>query len=93
MASCRRLPQTALIILSLAVFLGAAGCSGARSEEESLFERGCGACHTTKTPLEKRKSLEEWRKTVKVMRQRGAKISDEEEKRIAEYLYKIRPDK
>ncbi|TAL16938.1 hypothetical protein EPN96_07095 [bacterium] len=58
-----------------------------------VFERGCGACHTTETPLSKRKSLEDWRRTVKVMRERGAKISDEEEKMLAEYLYELRPDK
>lgn len=58
-----------------------------------ILERGCGSCHTTETPLGKNKSLEEWRRTVKVMRERGAKITDEEEKILAEYLYERRPPK
>ncbi|PLX41172.1 MAG: hypothetical protein C0608_06825 [Deltaproteobacteria bacterium] len=80
------------VLLLAALILTPLGCtSKERSPEAHLLEVGCGVCHSTETPLSKRKTLEGWRRTVNAMRARGARISDEEAEKIVNYLYRIRP--
>jgi len=92
MAWRKRLPQIVALLLVAAFTLLDLSCTSEdRSGEEHMLEVGCGVCHSTDTPLSKRKTLEGWRRTVKAMRSRGARISDQEAEKIVNYLYRIRP--
>lgn len=91
-----RVPEflLAAVVMTGAAFLAAA-CSGAGTDlpGKIVFERTCGQCHPLERPLSKHKDLEGWRRTVAVMRARGAKLTDVEAEWVVEYLHAIRPEK
>ena len=78
-----------LVLLMCTIF---AGCSMGPKDAagQRLFERACGQCHKIKVPLSKRNNVEGWRRIIWGMRQRGAKVTDEEAERIAVYLSNVR---
>jgi len=81
--------QALLAAAALAAsLLGCARPDG--SDAGRLFRVHCSRCHTVDTPLSKRKDLEGWRRTVWVMRQRGAELTDQEAEGIAKHLAQIR---
>ncbi len=53
--------------------------------EKDAFDRVCGACHST-TMIDELRSEPEWRETVDVMIQTGAKGSAEDFERVMRYL-------
>jgi mono/diheme cytochrome c family protein len=54
---------------------------------KSLFKRKCGLCHSIKRPMSKRKTKEEWKKTVMRMKDtNGCPITDEQAEAIIQYL-------
>lgn len=56
-------------------------------EGKAIFESRCGVCHGLDRPTSKKKSREEWEKTVLRMKAKPkASISDEEAKKIIDYL-------
>ncbi|MCX7822132.1 MAG: photosystem P840 reaction-center cytochrome c-551 [Syntrophobacterales bacterium] len=56
-------------------------------DAKALFEAKCGVCHELDRPTSKKKSKEEWEKTVVRMKAKPkASISDEEAKIITDYL-------
>lgn len=59
---------------------------------KQIFESKCSSCHSLEWPLERRKTKDGWKETVKRMRKKtaGNVITDEDEKIIVDYLYKIR---
>jgi len=59
---------------------------------KAIFESKCSMCHSLDWPLERRKTVDGWKETVKRMRKKtaGNVISDEDEKIIVEYLTKVR---
>lgn len=59
---------------------------------KAIFESKCSICHSLDWPLERKKTREGWKDTVKRMRKKtaGNVISDEDEQIIVEYLTKIR---
>ena len=68
------------------------GCgAGGNPADEELFRTACTGCHTLAEPLSKAKTLDGWRKTIWAMRQRGARLTDEEAERLARHLTRVRP--
>lgn len=59
---------------------------------KAIFESKCSICHTLDWSLERRKTAEGWKETVKRMRKKtaGNVISDEDERIIIYYLTKVR---
>ncbi len=59
---------------------------------KAIFESKCSICHPLDWPLERKKTKEGWKETVKRMRKKtaGNVISDEDEQIIVEYLTNIR---
>ena len=77
-----------LLIIACGLVLMGLGVSKAdESDVEGLFESTCSACHDTDRPKSERKSEEDWRDTVNMMRGTyGADISDEATEKIIKYL-------
>lgn len=86
----RRVRRTAGPAALAAGLLALAGCRAASDADRRLFEESCARCHSLEIPLSKRKSEAGWRKTVWVMRQRGAQLTDEESEGIVRYLARVR---
>lgn len=59
---------------------------------KAIFESKCSICHSLDWPLERRKTADGWKETVKRMRSKtaGNVISNEDEKIIVEYLTNVR---
>jgi len=53
---------------------------------EALIQERCTKCHNLAPIQNAKKTPEEWEKTVQRMRQKGAKLSDEEAKIVIQYL-------
>lgn len=71
--------------------IGASEGKGADEAAKRLFETKCSTCHPSKRPEDKRKSREDWEKTVtRMIKANGAKITDVEAKTIIDYLAKER---
>ncbi|GAB4259554.1 MULTISPECIES: hypothetical protein [Deferrisoma] len=70
----------------------AAGCGGVPNGDPAskLFVRACSRCHPAETALGVRRDLEGWRRTIWGMRQKGARIDDQEAEEIARYLARVR---
>lgn len=68
-----------------------AACGAPPSGDLELFAQSCAGCHALEVPLSKGKTEEGWRRTVWVMRQRGARLTDAEAERIVRYLAASRP--
>jgi len=82
-----------LMVYMLAmVLLGAWGTPLYSAEQtkldgNSLFKKKCGLCHGLRRVKSKRKTAEEWQKTVMRMKNaNGCPITDEEAKAIIQYL-------
>ena len=59
----------------------------AENDAKKLFEKRCGLCHPIDRPKSKKKTREDWEKTVTRMKNvHKAPISDEEAKVIVDYL-------
>jgi len=92
-----------LTSLAAALLIGAAAAAGDVSDEQAkskaLFEERCSICHGIDRPLSKNKTKEEWQATVKRMRENFKKlkvrgtITEEEAKRIVDYLATVRGQK
>jgi mono/diheme cytochrome c family protein len=72
------------LIILLVIFISS---SASAQDIEKLFREKCGRCHSIERPLNKTKDLEEWKRTVRRMAgYTDGAISEEEQKKIAEYL-------
>ena len=56
------------------------------SEAESLLKRACTSCHAIERVNAARFSPDRWRVVTLDMRERGAKLQDEELERLVEWL-------
>lgn len=66
-------------------FLFFVGCTDNEKLDPIIHQR-CGLCHSVKVALNKHRSRAEWEKVVYAMKVRGLQLSDNEEKKIIEYL-------
>lgn len=68
------------------------GCSGIPNGDPAAkrFATACSRCHPAETALGVRRDLEGWRRTIWGMRQKGARIDDQEAEEIARYLARVR---
>lgn len=84
--------EVAAVLGGLCLAAAGGGCgAGGSPEDEALLRSACTGCHTLAEPLSDAKTLEGWRKTVWAMRQRGARLTDEEAERLARHLARVRP--
>ena len=63
---------------------------GAGLPGREIFELRCSRCHSVETPLSRRKDRAGWERTVWAMRQRGARLTDEEAADVVRYLVTVR---
>ncbi len=56
---------------------------------KDVFVGSCGRCHPLGRALKKCKTHQEWERTVRVMRARGARVTDEEAAIIVDYLSSV----
>lgn len=59
-------------------------------EAEGLIARACSSCHGVEKVNDARNTGERWRVIIVDMRERGAKISDPELERLAEWLGRVK---
>jgi cytochrome c553 len=59
-------------------------------EAQALLGRACASCHALDRVNEARYSPDKWRVTTVDMRERGAKLTDEELERLVEWLGRVR---
>jgi cytochrome c2 len=59
-------------------------------EAQTLLDRACKSCHGLDRVNETRSSPDKWRVTALDMRERGAKLSDEELERLVEWLGRVK---
>lgn len=82
------------IVISFALILFVISISFSFDEKsaKAIFESKCSMCHPIDWPLERRKTSDGWKETVRRMKKKtaGNVISDEDEKIIVEYLTKVR---
>jgi hypothetical protein len=90
MKTRRRLPPPLWGIALLGVALGSACDRGADLPGREIFELRCSRCHSVETPLSRRKDRAGWERTVWAMRQRGARLTDEEAAEVVRYLAAVR---
>jgi len=60
------------------------------SEAQALLESACTRCHGLDRVNDTRSSPDKWRVTTLDMRQRGAKLTDEELERLVEWLGRVK---
>jgi cytochrome c2 len=60
------------------------------TEAQALLDRACKSCHGLERVNETRYSPDRWRVTALDMRERGAKLTDEELERLVEWLGRVR---
>jgi cytochrome c2 len=60
------------------------------AEAESLLNRACTVCHTVDRVNDARFSPDRWRVVAVDMRERGAKVTDEELERLVEWLGRVK---
>lgn len=73
---------TAFILVSVASLT-----AETQTDAKALFEAKCSTCHGLDRPTSKKKSKEEWEKTVLRMKSKPkASITDEEATKIIDYL-------
>ena len=60
------------------------------AEAQALLNRACVACHDASRFNDARYSPDRWRVSVVDMRERGAKITDEELERLVEWLGRVK---
>lgn len=88
-------PVTVASIAAVALCAGfalqAAPARAADSKAKALFEAKCSICHPLSRPLDQRKDLAGWTKTVTTMqKENGCPITDQEAKTIIHYLVSVR---
>ena len=79
-------------VLSCLTFLGSDAFGGDKPAKtaKKLFEERCGICHGLDRATDQRKTIDEWSRTVRRMRDAyGANLTDEEAKTIINYLSKL----
>ena len=59
-------------------------------DAQALLSRACTSCHGVERVNEKRYSPDRWRVVTVDMRERGAKVTDEELERLVEWLGRVR---
>ncbi len=59
-------------------------------EAQALLGRACASCHALDRVNEARYSPDKWRVTTLDMRERGARLTDEELERLVEWLGRVR---
>jgi len=59
---------------------------GTKETGINLFYSKCSTCHGTKVSLEKVKTEEQWKSTIKRMEKHGLNIKKYETEKIAEFL-------
>ena len=60
------------------------------TEAQTLLSRACTSCHVLDRVNDSRYSPDKWRVTALDMRQRGAKLTDEELERLVEWLGRVK---
>ena len=60
------------------------------AEAQALLDRACTTCHGLDRVNDTRYSPDKWRVTTLDMRQRGAKVTDEELERLVEWLGRVK---
>ena len=60
------------------------------AEAETLIKRACATCHSVDKVNDARNTGERWRVLIVDMRERGARISDAELERLAEWLGRVK---
>ena len=60
------------------------------AEAQALLDRACTVCHGLDRVNDTRYSPDKWRVTALDMRQRGAKVTDEELERLVEWLGRVK---
>jgi hypothetical protein len=60
------------------------------SEARTVLSRACTSCHELDRVEQARYPLEKWRVTAVDMRERGAKLTDEELERLVEWLGRVK---
>ena len=60
------------------------------AEAQALLDRACTTCHGLDRVNDTRYSADKWRVTALDMRQRGAKLTDEEVERLVEWLGRVK---
>ena len=60
------------------------------AEAQTLLDRACKSCHGLDRVNETRSSPDKWRVTALDMRERGAKLTDEELERLVEWLGRVK---
>ena len=85
----RRPPAPILLLFAAGVL----SCGLPDLPGKKEFETACAACHPISTPLSRRDDRAGWEKTVRVMRDRGARLTEAEVPLVADFLAKVRPPK
>lgn len=76
-----------LILVAGLWHYAAASGGGDKTDVIQLFESKCSLCHSIERPKSKKKSKEEWQKTVMRMKNtNGCPITDEQAEMIIDYL-------
>jgi len=56
------------------------------NENEKLIKKRCTRCHSTKRIYVEKRSKEEWQDIVERMMRHGVRLSQQEKRRIVDYL-------
>jgi cytochrome c2 len=80
--------RTVLTVLSAVMALSWATTGLCEEKVQALFEAKCGMCHSTAKPKSKKMTPRQWESTVKRMRTNGCPLTDDEAKKIVDYLSK-----
>lgn len=73
-------------MLSLITIFAVSAAFAAQSGGEKIFYSKCAGCHSTALPLSKKKSQDEWSKTIDKMKHYGMSISGSESDAVASFL-------
>ena len=80
------------VLLFLMIFISGTLYAFNDKAAKAVFESRCSVCHSIDWPLEKRKSRDGWKETVKRMKAKtaGNIITSEDENLIINYLSRLR---
>ena len=91
-----RLLRASALLFSIAVFSASSPFAAAPDDElpdgrgKEILQASCTTCHGLDRVNETRYSPDKWRVTALDMRQRGAKLADEELERLVEWLGRVK---
>ncbi len=74
------------VLLCLSSTLSIAAMQQPDVNARTLFEQKCSICHSIERPKSQRKTPEQWKNTVLRMRENGCPITDDEARKIIDYL-------